>query len=268
MTVCVGAICEVGKCAVVAADRMVTFGPPMMLTTQPPAFSKIQRVTEQVALLFAGSVPDGEAIVGQARAIVALQPGQTMGSVADLIKNAYAALKKKRVEEVILAPMLGTDFQGFQTLIGSTAASQLLAQVLGMVMQHNLGLDLMVAGLDSTGAQLFIVAHPGQVVPMNSTGFAAVGSGGLHASVRMSLGQHTPSASLVDTIYNVYEAKKAAEVAPGVGNLTDMSILKDGRTIEVSSALFKVLDEIHKERPLPSAEETARLKEACNECCK
>jgi hypothetical protein len=181
-----------------------------------------------------------------------------------MVKDAYAALKRRRAEEQILAPMLGTDFQGFQQLVGSTSASQLLGQVLGMVMQHNLGLELMVAGLDANGAQLYVVTHPGQVFPMNSTGFSAVGSGGLHASVRMSLGQHTPSASLVDTVYNVYEAKRAAEVAPGVGNLTDMAILKDGKTTTVSRELFKVLEEVHKERPIPSADETAKLKGACD----
>ena len=236
----------------------------MMLTTQPPAFSKIQRVTDQVVLLFAGSVPDGESIVGQTRAMVALQPGQTMSAVADVVKNAYASLKKQRVEETILAPLLGTDFKGFQSLIGSAAASQLLAQVLGLVMQHNLQLEILVAGLDSTGAHLFVATHPGLVVPMDSTGFSAAGSGGLHAAVRMSLGQHTPGASLVDTVYNVYEAKRSAEVAPGVGNLTDMAIVKDGRTWTVTSELFKVLEELHKERPLPSSEETTRLKEACD----
>ncbi len=189
-----------------------------------------------------------------------------MQAVADTVRTAYATLKRKRVEEVILAPMLGTDFQGFQGLIGGAAASQLLAQVLGMVMQHNLNLDLLVAGLDATGAQLYAVGHPGQVIPMNSTGFSAVGSGGLHAAVRMSLGQHTPTASLVDTVYNVYEAKRAAEVAPGVGNLTDMSILKDGKTTQVSPELFKVLEEVHKERPVPSAAETAKIKDACDAC--
>jgi hypothetical protein len=34
MTVCIGAICEQGKAVVVAADRMMTFGPPMNLQAE------------------------------------------------------------------------------------------------------------------------------------------------------------------------------------------------------------------------------------------
>lgn len=268
MTVCVGAICEGGKCAVVAADRMVTFGPPMMLTTQPPAFSKIQRLTDQVALLFAGSVADGETLVNLTRTSIGIQAKPSMAAIADMAKAAYASHKKRRVEETILAPYLGTDFPGFQALVAQSAASQVLGQVLGMVAQHNLQLEVLIAGLDDTGAHLVVVNHPGQVVPMNSTGFVAVGSGGIHAGVRMSLGQHTPSATLTDTLYNVYEAKRAAEVAPGVGPLTDMAVIKEEKTFPVSSELFKVLEDIHKDRPTPSADELKRLKEACDVCCK
>jgi hypothetical protein len=98
-------------------------------------------------------------------------------------------IKKKRVEDTILRPLMGIDFPQFQALVSQSASSQVLGQLLGMIMQHNLGLDLMIAGIDEGVGHLGIVTHPGMAVPMDTVGTSAIGSGGLHASVRLNLGR-------------------------------------------------------------------------------
>jgi 20S proteasome alpha/beta subunit len=59
LTVCIGAICESGHTIVVAADRMMTYGAPMNLQVEM-AVRKIVPLTDTTAVLFSGSVPDGE----------------------------------------------------------------------------------------------------------------------------------------------------------------------------------------------------------------
>ncbi len=63
MTRCVSALCEDGKSVVVAADKMVTFGSPMHLQTEPQSLKKIIPLTEECAVLFSGSLPDGEELI-------------------------------------------------------------------------------------------------------------------------------------------------------------------------------------------------------------
>jgi len=150
--------------------------------------------------------------------------------------------------------------------VAQSPSSQILQQVLGMIMQHNLGLDLLVAGMDDSGSHLFTVTHPGVLLPVETTGYGAVGSGAVHAAVRLALGQHNKVASLVDTVYNVYESKKAAEVAPGVGNATDMAIIKDGKVSFVKPEMFAVLEKVHKEKPTLTASEQEELKKVCDDC--
>jgi 20S proteasome alpha/beta subunit len=263
MTVCIGALCEDGKSAVVAADKMVTFGAPMMLQTEPNTFKKIYSLTPECVLLFSGSVPDGEQVM-------ALMPAPAAKSqilkIAESAKTAYAQLKKNRTEETILRPLLGLDFAQFQALVGQSSSSQILQQVIGMIMQHNLQLDILVAGVDDSGSHLFAITHPGVLMPMDTNGFTAIGSGGLHAAVRLSLGQHTKTATLVETVYSVYEAKRAAEVAPGVGKLTDMAIIKAGKVHLGDARFFAALEGVHKERPSLTDEEKKLLEKACDEC--
>jgi hypothetical protein len=112
---------------------------------------------------------------------------------------------------------------------------------------------------------LYAVAHPGILLPMQTTGFTAIGSGGTHGAVRLSLGNQAPAIHLPETIYNVYEAKRASEVAPGVGQLTDMTVLTKKGVAPLSDAHLKELMAFHKKEPGLKAAELATLREICKE---
>lgn len=267
VTVGIGAICENGKAAVVAADKMVTFGAPMNLQTEPAALRKIIELTDTVLLVFSGGTADGEAIVAGARPQIASNPKQPVSQIAEAIKDSFSKHKQRRAEETILKPWLGVDFKEFQSLVAQSASSQVLQQVLGLLMQHNLNTDVLVAGLDDSGAHVFAITHPGQLLPLGTMGFGTIGSGGIHAAVRMSLAQHTSTASLVDTVYNVYEAKRAAEAAPGVGQTyTDLVVIQNGSIVFADRPLIEVLEKAHKETPQLSSDEHSELKTVTNEC--
>lgn len=267
MTVCIGAICESGKSVVVAADRMVTFGSPMNLQAEPPTLRKIFSVGESCVLLFSGSVPDGEEIVAEVQSRLTQKNLQVakVAKVADATKSAYITLKRKRVEETILGPMFGVGYKDFQNLVVQSSASQILMQTVGMVSQHNLQLDFLIAGTDATGAHLHLASHPGQLQSVNMVGYAAIGSGGLHAMVQLSLAQHTAAAALSEAVFNVHEAKKAAEVAPGVGKFTDLAIIRGGKVYELKADALSTLEQVHKEKPALSQEEWSRIQKVCDE---
>ncbi len=262
MTVCIGAICKCGdgEDVVVAADRMMTYGPPMNLESEP-ALKKIVPLTRSAALLFSGMVFDGEEIAGQVRGDVGgSEP--TVHELSEKVAKAYVDLKRRRVEETILQPFLAVGFPEFRTMAAQAPASQVLQQVIAMIAQHNLNLELLVSGCDAGGAHLDIVSHPGTLAKVGQTGFATIGSGALHAAIWLSLAQHTRSASFGETIYNVYEAKKAAEVAPGVGQLTDIGVAVNGRFSFLDESVFELLEKAHKEKPRLAEQERAEIEEA------
>jgi len=69
-------------------------------------------------------------------------------------------------------------------------------------------------------------------------------------------------------LYNVYEAKRASEVAPGVGKLTDLAVIHDGKIFFAGPDLLKALENSHKEKPALSKHEQDALKKVCDECIK
>src|SRR2546427_1342781 len=156
MTVCIGAICEGGKSAVVAADKMVVFTAPMNLQAEPKTLKKITKLTEQCVVAFAGGVPDGEELVSDVVRTIEASNAKSIPNIAEAVKSAYVALKTKRVEETILRPLLGANFAQLQGLVAQSSGSQILQQVMALLMQHNLQLDVLVAGVDKTGSHLFV----------------------------------------------------------------------------------------------------------------
>lgn len=265
MTVCICAICDSGKSVVVAADRQVTFGPPLSLQTELPSDRKIHGLTSTIVALYSGHVPDGEEIISKVKGQIPPSQKILVNDIAEKVKTAYIDLKRKRQEETILRPWLGTDFQTFQQMLAGAALSTGLQQIMGALMQHSLGLDVLVAGLDDTGAHLHVATNPGVLLPLDTLGYAAIGTGGLHASIRLTLGKQSKLCKLAETVYNVYEAKKAAEVAPGVGQETDMDIISNGKIATLKKSSVERLVKLHKERPGLSETEIKELEQECKQ---
>jgi hypothetical protein len=74
-----------------------------------------------------------------------------------------------------------------------------------------------------------LVDSRGREYCMDDAGFAAIGIGAWHAKSRLMSVGYINARSLSPSLTALYAAKKAAELAPGVGVATDIRIvLKDG----------------------------------------
>jgi 20S proteasome alpha/beta subunit len=242
---------------------MMTFGAPMNLQAEG-AVRKIIPLSDGHVLLFSGSVPDAEAVANGTKGLTQ-QGSVSLKQVSDFAAKSYQDLKRRKVEDSILRPLMGIEFAQFQQLVSQSASSQVLAQMLGMISQHNLNLDLMLAGVDEDGGHIAVVTHPGTSLLMDTVGMSAIGSGGLHALVRLSLGKQTRDLSVSETIFNVYEAKRASEVAPGVGKVTDIAVLSGRKINFLPDPAFEVLKSIVRERPALVGAELERLRAACGD---
>jgi hypothetical protein len=251
VTVCIAAVCGGGKAIVVAADRMFTAGPPVNLEFET-AEKKIEALSPSCVALLAGNSALGTEIMQGA--LARLQGAQKPQVVlaAEAVKESYAQVRGTKVRDTIITPYLGPDFIRVEQL-GTNIPTYLkdqpgVYQQLAMLMNNfNMGSDIIVAGVDDQGARLAVIGHPGTIAWFDKLGYAAIGSGGIHATMRLSLGAHTRNSPLVDTLYRVYDGKRASEVAPGVGQETDVAIVYPDRTEQGSPKLLASLLETFKE---------------------
>jgi hypothetical protein len=78
---------------------------------------------------------------------------------------------------------------------------------------------------DAENAHIYSLDERGIVSCLDDVGFAAIGSGSWHAKSRLMQWGYVNSTLFVQALAASFAAKRAAEVAPGVGTATDIHIL-------------------------------------------
>jgi hypothetical protein len=124
----------------------------------------------------------------------------------------------------ILAP-LGLDHTTFITR-QREMSDGFISDITSAIVNLQAGVETIFAGLDDTGAHIYKVDDSGMTC-CDSVGFAAIGSGARHAESQFMLANHSRNSSIVDTLLLTYIAKKRSEVAPGVGEETDIFFISD-----------------------------------------
>jgi hypothetical protein len=221
VTICLAALCRDGEetYAVVAADRMVTF----------PGFIEFEHSNPKVAPAGARAVSmsAGDALVGTRLAqdvAHQLAGAPTVLEIAQRLAAHYEATRTDRVEQQILAPR-GLNWQSFYG--GHAGFNPQITVMLDQQMQgFNLGVEVLLAGVDESGAHVYSVHNPGRPELLHDViGYAAIGSGAIHAVQSMIGFGHSATAEYHTTVFRVYASKRRSEAAPGVGRETDMAVI-------------------------------------------
>jgi ATP-dependent protease HslVU (ClpYQ) peptidase subunit len=243
VTLCMAAICsdsKAGPLAVVAADRMVTLGNFIEFEHTVP---KMAPSTPFSVAMIAGDTLLGTSLARNvAGEFVGAAPNT--GDVAARLALRYVEMRRGELEHQILS-LRGLDLQSYyggqQSLNGN-----ITAMLDNQMAQFNLGIELLVAGVDAGGAHIYSIENPGQPERQHDViGYAAIGSGGIHALQAMIGFRHSPTTPLKETVFQVYAAKRRAEVAPGVGIDTDMAIISSNGTAILDEATLKKLKEMY-----------------------
>jgi 20S proteasome alpha/beta subunit len=266
MTICIAGICDSGEHVVVAVDRMFTLGPPLNIEFEPP-LSKIEQISPTCVALAAGNSAFAQEIITRARAKLEKSRAIQIMEISTSVKDEYAHFRDEKVEEHVIRMNLGQDFLTFREKGGFLPGylqqqPMIYQQILIQANQFNLTVELIIAGCDTAGSHIFYVGHPGTLFNLDKLGYNAVGTGAVHAVTSLSLGGHTPKSSLVNTLASVYTAKRAAEVAPGVGKETEVAVISKADVWVCTSPVVKELEKAFEERvqrAAPNLDELGRV---------
>jgi hypothetical protein len=207
---------------------------------------KLEPLAKSAVALSSGSSGAATEVLNETLARLSGSQTPIIAEVARLLNTAYVGIRASKAQETIVMPALGRDFGDFLTK-GGTLPNYLQVQpgiyqqLVATMAQFNLDLEIIVAGIDATGAHIHRVTHPGTSYCLDKLGYDAIGSGGIHALTRLYLGAQTRHKGLLETVYAVYDAKRAAEVAPGVGKDTDLAVIDSSG---ISPGSRTVLDQL------------------------
>jgi hypothetical protein len=253
MTVCLAAICNHGTSIVAACDRMLTAGD---INFEVPGLSSERRFAPLLKTLpiddLAIAMTAGDAGF-QADALTQIWPKikelKTAGKTPSIRDMAYmyvdfCAEAKRRIGEDQYLKPLGLTTASFianQKAMTDSVVKTIATQIVNL----EVGDPIIFAGIDATGAHIFKADGNG-VLCCDSIGFAAIGSGARHAESQFMIGEHTRFDSMEDAVLQAYIAKKRSEIAPGVGELTDLFIIVEKVTNFTDIDLAR-LDKIYRQ---------------------
>lgn len=243
MTICMGALCNdrvAGDTVVLASDRMVTW---RNLTEFEYSVPKIYSVSPATWALGAGDALAGARIITEAASKVANVP-RPVHEIADVVAQQYQSVRMSAAEVHVLLP------RGLSLATYYGKHQQLLSQITESLDQSLASFDpeveLIVAGVDSSGGHLFTVSNPGGAAECHDViGTVAIGSGEIHAVQSMIGFGHAATQPVKDTIFHVFASKRRAELAPGVGHDTDLMVLSPGGAVRLPDKALAKLGELY-----------------------
>lgn len=229
MTVCIAALFRwnysspneepnFGIGAITASDRMITAAD----VQYEPQQKKIAYFGKSIVLVAGDIAIHSQAIRDTSREIGSrdLQPHD----IALTYGRAIQAVNRRQAENEILAP-LGLTAASFHTQ-QHEFSDQFLNTITSQLQNRRpTDVEALVVGSDGVDVQIYSIDAYGNETCLDAVGFGAIGIGAWHAKSRLMQVGHVNSRIFAPTLASVYAAKKNAEIAPGVGGATDISVV-------------------------------------------
>lgn len=177
MTVCIAAIASSGGLPMIitASDRKYTVGD----YSYEPFQTKHYAFSNQVVVLFSGTVADHTAMASHAAMNLQKLPGAGVAEVAEYYAKAFSEYRRREAERSLLMPWgltmkrLATDAS-----IPESAVIRLTREMRRWELED----AAIVAGMDSQGqAHIYRILDPGWSSCEDTVGFTAIGAGEHHA---------------------------------------------------------------------------------------
>jgi 20S proteasome alpha/beta subunit len=219
--------------AMAVSDRMITAGD----IEYEPQQLKVSFITDTTLILIAGEYPIHSEALKHIQLQIRRDPKFTPENIAVMYGRAIQKIKQRHREDIFLAPFgLNTDtFLAQQKEMSDNFVASITNQL-----QDYRGADVeaLVVGAQGDTMRIFAVDANGTAKCYDDVGFAAIGIGGEHArSVLMQAG-YVNTLPFAAALAATYVAKKASEIAPGVGTNTDIHLVFKG-------AIEQLRDDVH-----------------------
>ena len=190
--------------------------------------SKIIPLSTHCALMYSGATLFATLIAESVLTRMGKQRENTE-KYATCTKEALHELRIKRIQDVVLTPR-GLEFdtlykQDIKILPDSVV--EIIENAIGY--EDLVGVEMTVAGVEKKGdtACIYGINPQGEVLPADAGDYRSIGIGKNMADLSLMRAQQHSTLELGPTIFNVFTAKRDAELVVGVGRKTSMTIIHE-----------------------------------------
>lgn len=160
-------------------------------------------------------------------------------SIHDNMKTIREELIKKQILDIFKI-----DYKFIQEIIKGPIQNQYANSLVETISKFTLNTVILLVGFKEKEAQIVEISE-NNISELRDINFSAIGTGAVQAVNTLLFQKQSKDDSLPVTIYNVYKAKRNAEVSVGVGKETDIIILTQSGITEIAEDKEKILSQIY-----------------------
>ena len=171
--------------------------------------------------------------------------GQTTKEITEKLTRCFIQIRQSDINDFYFRPQ-SLDLTDYYKGNYAHYPRYILDHLQEYIRRHNFHVQLLVAGIDTSGAHLHIIYNPANSNCIDEQGFECIGAEAAkdYAFYWLKQLDHNVDTALNMAVFNVYHAKKCAEVIPGIGIATDMYILGEKEPRKLSVEKLEKLREI------------------------
>jgi len=236
MTICIAAVAtnRSKECIVFATDHMVTTN----VGSFEHNIAKHAKIKDDIVAMLAGN----PLIFDE---LISVDKKASFEEIAGQIHENFLKVRTETIRRQLLRPH-NLELSVIHQMLEKPIQNPIQQALLKSIFEFNLGTVLLLIGLENGKAKIMELGE-GAINNMRRIHFHAIGSGSNQALNTLLFQRHHEAESLNSAIYNVFKAKRNAEVMPGVGNETELLVLHEGGVKKIGSNEIKALDHIHEE---------------------
>lgn len=239
MTICIAAIGKDEKdteAIVFATDHMVSL---QQIGQFEMPVVKYKKITDNAIAMLAGETLLFNDIIEQCKA------NCSFDQMKEKIRSKMFAIREDRIQKQLL-DNYKMNYVNVMDLLKSPLQNAFSLNIIDFITKYTLNTLILLVGFANHQAQIVEITES-KVAEARDIGFDAIGSGGMQAMNTLLFQKHSRNDSLSTTIYDVYKAKRNAEVAVGVGKETDILILRESGLEPIDEERVKILAQIYDE---------------------
>jgi hypothetical protein len=232
LTICIAAIGTENdqECIVFATDHMVSMnmGEEHGYWKFEHSIRKFKTINNNTIVMFAGNPLVIEELLND-----------TIGElnytkIKNKIQENFKILRNKQLKNG-LYDIFGIDEQFMRDNLGKEISNKYIERILDSYFEFSVGTSILLIGFEEYCGKPYAMItsmNESGVVDFRELAFHAIGSGDSQAINTLLFQQHSKGDPILTTVYDVFKAKKFAEVCEGVGQKTDLGILRiTGKTM-------------------------------------
>ena len=169
--------------------------------------------------------------------------GMPYSEIQSILEEKFKQKRLEKIQKEVL-DVFKIDWDDVKEILKNPVTNEFQTLILKNITRIQLDTAILLIGFENNKARISEIVDSG-IETYDQINFNTIGSGSIQAQNTLLFQKHSKQDDLKTTLYNVFKAKRNAEVMQGVGKETDIGYLNENGITMLKEENIGILDEIY-----------------------